>query len=159
MLDSSRVINGSFGTVVDDGGKWLSNYNKLEASVEADKKELKLSGRLWTAHKIVGLKGTGTVSGFKVDSSMLQRGFKPFQLTTKVDDPEAFGAETIVLHNVIVDKLHLANWEAGTEVTEEVPFTFEGFELKDPIGGGTSIKADILAKLGDLAVALTIKVG
>jgi len=35
--------------------------------------------------------------------------------------------------NVMFDKIQLADWEAGKEVNEEWAFTFEGYELLDPI--------------------------
>ncbi len=131
-LDPSRVILGSFGQIFADG-QWQTNLNHLEASVENQKKELNLSGDDWVRHKKGPNKGTGTMSGFKVTSSMIQRGFGKFEVITKLDDPEAFGVERIRLQNVMVDKLQLANWTAGEEVTEEIPFTFEGYELLDPI--------------------------
>ena len=37
------------------------------------------------------------------------------------------------MNNCMVDKIQLANWTAGEEVTEETPFTFESYELLDPI--------------------------
>jgi hypothetical protein len=51
----------------------------------------------------------------------------------KLEDPEAYGYETVKLSSVMLDKLQLANWTAGEEVKEEVSFTFEGYELLDRI--------------------------
>ena len=131
-LDASRTILGTYGQVFIDG-IWQTNINHLEASVEIQKRELNLSGDPWVRHKRGPMKGTGTMSGFKVTSAMLQRGFAKFEVVSKLDDPEAYGFERIRLMNVMPDKLQLANWTAGEEVTEEVPFTFEGYELLDPI--------------------------
>jgi hypothetical protein len=64
---------------------------------------------------------------------MILRGFEKFELTSKLEDPEAYGFETITLKGVMLDRLQLANWTAGEDVQEEVPFTFEGYELNDPI--------------------------
>lgn len=132
MLDPSRVILGTFGEVYIDG-KWQTNFNHLEATVEIEKRELRLSGNQWTVHKKGPLKGTGTMSGFKVTSDMIRRGFSKFEIISKLADPEAYGHERIRLINCMPDRIQLANWTAGEEVTEEIPFTFEGYELLDPI--------------------------
>lgn len=131
-LDASRVILGTYGQVFIDGA-WQTNFNHLEANVETQKREMNLSGDPWVRHKKGPMKGTGTMSGFKVTSAMLQRSFSKFEVISKLDDPEAYGHERIRLMNVMPDRLQLANWTAGEEVTEEVPFTFEEYELLDPI--------------------------
>lgn len=133
-LDASRVILGTYGQVFIDG-VWQTNLNHLEANVEITKRELNLSGDIWTRHKKGPLRGSGTMSGFKVTSAMIQREFNKFEIISKLDDPEAYGHERIRLLNVMPDRIQLANWTAGEEVTEEIPFTFEGYELLDPIIG------------------------
>lgn len=131
-MDASRVFMGTYGKIFI-GGVWQSNFNHLEASVEIQKKELNLAGDPWVRHKKGPLKGTGTISGFKVTSDMIARGFAKFELVSKLEDPEAFGYETITLKNVMLDKLQLANWTAGEEVKEEVSFTFEEYTLNDRV--------------------------
>jgi len=131
-LDASRTMLGTYGQVFIDG-IWQTNLNHLEANVEIQKRELNLSGDPWVRHKKGPMKGTGTMSGFKVTSQMLQRGFGKFEIVSKLDDPGAYGYERIRVMNVMPDRLQLANWTAGEEVAEEVPFTFEGYELLDPI--------------------------
>ncbi|GIP57550.1 phage tail tube protein [Paenibacillus woosongensis] len=133
-LDPSRVIMGTFGQIFIDG-VWQSNLNHLEANVEADKRELNLVGTEYTVFKLGRKKGTGTMSGYKVTSDMIQRGFQKFNIIQKLDDPEAYGFERIELKNCMVDRIQLANWTAGEEVVEETPFTFEGYDLLDPITG------------------------
>jgi hypothetical protein len=134
-LDPSRVILGTYGEVYHEG-KHMANINHLEASVDPQKRELKLSGSLWTAHKVGGLKGTGTMSGFKVTSDAIVRGFEKIEIVSKLADPEAYGHERVRIMGVMPDKLTLANWTAGEECPEEIPFTFEGYELLDPITEG-----------------------
>ncbi|WP_110931945.1 phage tail tube protein [Paenibacillus bouchesdurhonensis] len=131
-LDPSRVILGTFGQIFING-VWQSNLNHLEANVEADKRELNLVGTEYTVFKLGRKKGTGTMSGYKVTSDMIERGFQKFNIIQKLDDPEAYGFESIELLNCMVDRIQLANWTAGEEVVEETPFTFEGFTLLDPI--------------------------
>lgn len=131
-LDASRTILGTYGQVFIDG-VWQTNLNHLEANVEIQKRELLLSGDPWVRHKKGPMKGTGTMSGFKVTSDMIRRGFEKFEIISKLADPEAYGYERVRLMNVMPDRQQLANWTAGEEVTEEIPFTFEEYELLDPI--------------------------
>jgi hypothetical protein len=141
MQDVDRIVNGSFGELWQNG-QWLENINSVVAEVNVQKNALKLSGSRWDHHKVVGLNGTGTASGFKVTSDMIQqsawmagdRGVPTkTEFITKLADPEAYGFERVRLKNVKFDKVQLSNFTAGQEVTEETPFTFEGFELLDPI--------------------------
>ncbi|GAA3410366.1 phage tail tube protein [Paenibacillus hodogayensis] len=131
-MDANRVFLGTYGKIFI-GGVWQSNFNHLEANVEIQKRELNLAGDPWVRHKKGPMKGTGTVSGFKVTSDMITRGFDKFELISKLEDPEAFGFESITLKNVMLDKLQLANWTAGEEVKEEVSFTFEEYTLNDRV--------------------------
>lgn len=131
-LDPGRVIMGTFGQIFIEG-IWQSNLNHLEANVEADKRELNLVGTEYTVFKLGRKKGTGTMSGYKVTSEMIQRGFQKFNIIHKLEDPEAYGFERIQLNGCMVDKIQLANWTAGEEVVEETAFTFESYELLDPI--------------------------
>lgn len=133
-LDPGRVILGTFGQIFLDG-TWQSNLNHLEANVEVDKRELNLVGTEWVTFKMGRKRGSGTMSGYKVTSDMILRGFQKFSIIHKLDDPEAYGFERIQLNNCMVDRIQLANWTAGEEVAEETPFTFESYELLDPIIG------------------------
>lgn len=140
-FDSTNAINGHYGSIYHEGS-WMTNFNKASAKVDVQKAELKLSGDRWVRHKVLSLKGTGSVSGYKVTSELIQLNSPVAdnanksvrtELIYKLDDPEALGMERIRLMNVMFDSIPLADWEAGKEVTEEWPFTFEGYELLDPI--------------------------
>ncbi|MNN17095.1 Phage-like element PBSX protein XkdM [compost metagenome] len=132
MLNASKVILGTYGQVFIDG-VWQTHINKLEASVEVEKRELNLCGSDWKVHKNGIKKGTGTMSGYKITSDMIKRGFTKFEILSKLDDPEAYGYEMVKLIRCSPDKIQLANWTAGEEVAEETAFTFEGYELVNPI--------------------------
>lgn len=140
-LDASRTINGSYGEVWHDG-VWLTNVENAEATVDIDKEEVKRSGTRWTGHKVIGLKGSGTITGYKVTSefikligSVASDRSKPYvtELIYKLDDPESFGAERVRLKGVQFDKIPLGKFEVGKIVEEELPFTFSGFDLLDEI--------------------------
>lgn len=140
-MDAERIVNGAFGELWENG-EHQENVNAVTAEVAINKADVALSGDRWVHKKITGLSGTGTITGFKVTSAMIQRhawaqGKRgtpvKTELITKLDDPEAFGAERIRLKNVSFDKVILANFKHGELVTEEIPFTFVGFELLDII--------------------------
>lgn len=131
-LDASRTIHGSRGKILLDG-EWQTNLTECTADVELDKKELNLLGDDWTRYKEGNKKGTGSMSGYKITSDMIKRGFKRFEVITALEDPEAYGHERIRLKNCMADKIQLVNLKANELVEEETPFTFEGYELLDPI--------------------------
>lgn len=140
-MDAKRAINGTYGGVYHEG-KHLTNINKVKASVEIQKEETKFSGDRWVRHKVVGLKGKGAASGVKMTSDMIRLNSPvansrnksvSTELLYKLDDPEAFGMERVRLLNVMFDDITLANSEPGKVIEEDLPFTFEGYELLDPI--------------------------
>ena len=140
-FDPANSIDGHFGSIFHEGA-WLSNFHKAEANIEIQKEAFKVSGDRWEQHKVVGLKGTGSISGVKVTSQLLQFNLPVAnsrnksvrtELVYKLDDPEAIGMDRIRLLNVMFDNIPLAGWEAGKQVPEEWKFTFSGVELLDPI--------------------------
>lgn len=143
-LDATRTINGSYGEVWHDG-QWLTNVTSAEATVDIEKEEVKRAGTRWTGHKVVGLKGSGTISGYKVTSALVEKVGQVAndrnpalvtELIIKLDDPEAWGAYRVRLKGVQFDQIDLVRYEVGSLVEEEWPFTFEGFDLLDTFNEG-----------------------
>ncbi|MDP5273548.1 phage tail tube protein [Chengkuizengella axinellae] len=139
MLDDRKVINGSMGECWHEG-VWLTNITSVEASVEISKEEVKRAGTRWTGHKVTSLKGTGTMSGYKITSDWVERigqiandrnGEYRTEIIAKLDDPEAYGAYRVRLKDVSFDKIDLLKYEHGALVEEELAFTFSGFDLLD----------------------------
>jgi len=141
FLDTSRIVNGHFAYVYMDGA-WQTNVTACTADVEPDYKEVLVCGTRWTQHKLGSIKGTGSITGFKVTSDMIQlnlpitndrRGAVTTELITKLDDPEAYGHERIRLKNINFTKIPLVGWKVGDLIEEEWPYVFHGVELLDPI--------------------------
>lgn len=141
VLDPRRTINGQYGQIFHDG-EWLTNFNECEARVEQAKDEVRAAGTRWVGHKVIGLRGTGAIRGWKVTSNLIPQASSVAdprgvtyvtELIAKLDDPEAYGHERVRFKNVIFDEIPLQNFIAGEVVREEWPFTFEGYELLDPI--------------------------
>lgn len=51
----------------------------------------------------------------------------------KLEDPDALGAERIVLYGCKLDELTLMDWENGKITEETLSFTYESYELLDVI--------------------------
>ncbi len=141
MLDDTRVISGSYGECHKEG-KWLTNIYKMTADIELSYGDVKISGTRWTGQKLLGLKGTGSISGYKITSELMQlvsaitddkSSEHVTELISKLDDPEAFGCERIRLKHVKFSKIPIVGWEVGAIVEEEWPFSFNGVEFLDPI--------------------------
>lgn len=131
-FDASRTIHSNYGKILLDGDE-QTNLTETTAKVVPDKKEINTIGDDWTRHKVGTKKGTGSMSGYKVTSAMIERGFKKFEIISSLEDPEAYGYERIRLKNCMADELTLINLKAGDLVTEDTPFTYEGYELLDKI--------------------------
>jgi len=140
ILDIARAINGTYGELYLEG-EWQTNVTAVTVDVEFEWSELKVCGTRWTQNKLVGVKGTGTITGFKVTSDMMKRimpmtdddnGAVKTELITKLKDPESFGIERVRLTNVKFDKIPI-NWKAGEVIEQEIPFRFEGIDPKDYI--------------------------
>lgn len=131
-FNPDRAFYGSFSKVLLDG-EWQTNASHAEATVEMSKGELNVMGSNWTRYKKGQLAGSGTFSGYKVTSKMIEQGFERFELIITLEDPEAFGYERVRLMNCMADSIQLANVTAGELVEEETPFTFEGYELLDAV--------------------------
>lgn len=141
-LDASRVMNGSFGQVFDANGQWLTNVKSGEATVDINKEEISRAGTRWIAHKVTSLKGSGTITGYRVTTELIEaigqiaddrKGAFVTELRMKLDDPEAFGAYSVRLKGVQFDQIPLFKYELNAIVEEELPFTFSGYELMDTI--------------------------
>lgn len=141
VLDATRTINGSFGEVLEDG-EWLTNVTNFEATVDINKEEVHRSGTRWTGHKVTSLTGTGSMTGFKVTTNLIEKisqikddrnGTFVTELIGKVNDPEQFSAYRVRLKNVQFDEIDLLNYEVNSLVEEELPFTFSDFEFLDKI--------------------------
>jgi hypothetical protein len=141
-LDATKIMNGTFGQVFDADGNWLTNVKSFEASVDIQKEEIKRAGTRWTAHKVTGLKGTGSINGYKVTTELAEAigsvasdSGVPYvtELIGKVADPENGGTLRVRLKSVMFDKIDIVKFEVGSIIEEDLPFTFEGYEYLSTI--------------------------
>jgi hypothetical protein len=135
-----QVINGSYGEAWLDGD-YLAEIKGLEAKIAIEYEDIDRPRKLGKGKKMTGYEGTGTLKLNKVTSRFikllsdnLKQGKQTsFTIISKLADPDALGAERIILKNVTLEELTLANWEAKTNGEEEVPFSFDDWEPIDLI--------------------------
>jgi len=140
MDSAKRIMNGTWGEVWLDGD-YVSECYGLQAKVNVNKEDVNLCGQMATDTKVTSIKCTGSLRLHKVSSrmalaigDMIKRGIDPrFTIISKLADPDAYGAERVVLKNVSFDDLTLADWEVARNGTVEAPFTFTDYEFLDTV--------------------------
>ncbi len=139
-VETKRICNGTFGEIWLDGD-YVGECKKAQAKVEFNKEEIKQCGMFFTDSKVVGCKGTGSLTLYKVSSRMAikitdmvrNKQDVRFTVVSKLDDPDAYGAERVSINGVQFDDHTLFDWEAQTPGEVEAPFIFTGYEYLDQI--------------------------
>ena len=101
-VETKRICNGTFGELWLDGD-YVGECYKAQAKVEFTKEEIKQCGTFFTDNKVVGCKGTGSLTMHKVNSRMAikvanmvrNKQDVRFTLISKLADPDAYGAERV----------------------------------------------------------------
>jgi hypothetical protein len=107
-----------------------------------NKEDVPICGQMAVDSKIISTKGTGSIKLHKVNSRMaiaigeqISNGRDlRYTLVSKLDDPDAYGAERVSLSNVSLDDLTIADWEAAKKGMVESPFTFTKYKYLDLVG-------------------------
>ena len=123
-------------------GDKVSECYGLQAKVSFNKEDIALCGQMASDKKVTSIECTGSLRMHKVTSRMalaigenIRNGKDVrFTIVSKLKDPDAYGAERVVLSNVSFDDLTLADWEAKSVGKVECPFTFTDYEFLDEIG-------------------------
>jgi len=138
--NAKRVISGTWGEVWLEGD-YVAECFGMQAKIAFTKEAIKRAGHMAEDAKVTGYKGTGTLKLHKVNSRMaLTIGEKirdgkdvRFTVISKLADPDSYGAERVVVKNVSLDDLVLADWEVGSVGKTECPFTFTDYDFLDTI--------------------------
>lgn len=137
---ANQSINGSFGEVWFDDD-YLSEIESAQAELSMSYTDVPQVRKLTKGKKLTNIEGSGTLKMHHVRSTimkkvsdLLKRGKTPsFKIIIKLDDPDALGAERVVLYSCKLTKLTLMDWEFGKVTEETIPFTFENWDLLDVI--------------------------
>lgn len=119
--------------------------NKFSAQIEKNKEEIQTLGTHWSHAKTTGVKGTGELGGYLINSNWLKFGIPYtknhsdvfFDATLTIyDSTSRVGRETVLLKDVNLDAIPVADFETDDGVMEwETDLTFEGIELITPFDG------------------------
>lgn len=138
--DERRAINGTYGEVILEG-ETVREATGLKAEVQLDFLDVPMCGDMMKHQKVSGVNGNGSITMTKVNSrmgillsKMIKAGKTPsFTIISKLADPDAFGAERIVLKNCQFSTLSLADWSNNQIGTVTQPFTFTDWDYLDMI--------------------------
>ena len=140
MDSAKRVMSGTHGELWYDGEKVAEVY-KFQAKVTLNKEDINMCGVMWTDSKVKSISGKGSMGlhkantrmGIKIGDAISRGEDVRGTLISKLDDPDAFGAERVAIKDVSMDDLTLADWEAAATGKVECPFTFRGFNYLDKV--------------------------
>lgn len=135
-----QVINGTYGEAWF-GSEYLATLTKASAKLAISYEDVTTPRKLTKGKKMVGLEGTGEVEIEKVTSvgarfmnDQLMNGKQPVvDIMMKLDDPDAIGAERVMLKSCTFNELGLIDFEAGATGKENFSFNFESWEFYDLI--------------------------
>lgn len=120
-------------------GKYMAQVNAFKAEIKLIKEEVNQVKRMGKQYKTTGWEGTGNVKMNHVSSFFMNlmadnvRNGRQTVCTiiAKLDDPDAVGAERIVIRDATFDKLTLMDWEAKKLTEDDYDFTFTDFDTLD----------------------------
>ena len=133
-----QVMSGTQGEVWIDG-KLMAQVTAFKAEMKLIKEEVNKVKTMSKQYKTVGWEGTGNIKMNHVSSyfiSLIADNVRAGRQTvctiiSKVDDPDAVGAERIAIRDATFDKLTLANWSAKKLIEDDYDFTFTEFDPMD----------------------------
>ena len=137
-MEAKQVMYGTRSELWLEGDK-IAEATECKATLTADKLEVKMAGHMTKGYKVVGYTGKGSLKLHKVSSYFIEKlapGIKEgrqveFTIISKVNDPDAVGAERVALYHCVFDSVDLVNWSVGKLGEESYNFTFQDYDVLD----------------------------
>lgn len=136
-LDSTKVLNGSFGKLYHEG-EHLTNVYGVQLSIDVSYEDIMRSGTRWVGKKATTINATGTISSYKINNALVDaisqvlddsKGAFVTELHVQIDDPEnAEMSGMYRIKGVQFNTIPVISFEHGSIVEEELQFMFEGYE-------------------------------
>lgn len=134
----NKVFRGTHGKCWVDGER-MSNVKSFEAKASITYEDMNVNGDYATKKRYMGYSISGTMVLHKFDSFIVRKykdaimtGDLPdMSIVAALDDPTAYGAERVMLSDVLLDEITLSKFENATLTEEEVPFTAGSYEFLD----------------------------
>jgi len=136
LLDATKTINGSFCKVYYNG-KWMTNAKGVELQAEINYEDIVRSGTRAVGKKATTIEYTGTITNYKVTHELIKaisqitndaKGAFVTELLFGINDPESPESKAYIrVKGVQFNTIPILNYEVGSIVEEELPFTFTRF--------------------------------
>ncbi len=135
-LPKKSIFTGTNGNVWLNG-KLLANIQKIEAKITYDLEDVTVIGDFATHHVYTGWSGEGTLTMYKIDSSVLKivadmakTGVEPeITIVSKLENKNTKKVERMALKGIVLSEIDLVNFESKGLLTEETPFTFDDYDI------------------------------
>lgn len=147
-IPAERRIDGAYGEAYRDG-RFLADVIEVSGTINIDRRELPIAGSINTHYKRGRVTREGTIRYQAVDSRWLREFISftslsleerraarnagnpvtsPFDLQITIDDPEAFGKETLMLYGVVMYSASIG-FSLNDLLEREIPITWVREEL------------------------------
>ncbi|MCR4719696.1 MAG: phage tail tube protein [Firmicutes bacterium] len=133
-----RVMNGKWGMVYLDGEP-VYETDSYEAKITIEREDVDFIGQMAKDSKMTGLTGEWSLKVKKVFSrgaQLLSEKIKKgqdvrIQIISKIDDPDAYGSERLVIENAWFNGLTLQKFENSKIIDEEFSGGFTDYYFPD----------------------------
>lgn len=128
LIPGQRVVSGSMGQLWLNGNL-LAEVKSIETKATINRETVQMAGSYDEDSKITSIACEGTFTVNKVYTR--EKDFvddfknavdKRFQLFVTLNDPDAYGRESVQLDNCWLNELTIAQFEAGSLLEREFPF-------------------------------------
>lgn len=135
-FEAKQVINGTWGEIWYDG-EYMAEIISCKAEINYKKTAVQQARKLVEGQKVTGMELKGEFKIHHVNSAVMKKENTALKagktathtIITKVDDPDAVGAERVALYDCILDKNILTDFENGKQSERSYPFTFGDWDL------------------------------
>lgn len=143
VMETKDAISGKEGSLfltIKGQSLEFAEITKFESSIEYTKADVKRVGARMDGSKIVGAKGTGSMTVYYHRPEMramaleyLRTGRSPIfdAMVVNDDQASAAGKQTTIVKNIVPDGALLAMLDGDSDdvLKEDISFTFDDFEL------------------------------
>lgn len=139
-MRAEQVINGTWGEIWYDG-EYMAELISCKAEVGYKKTAVTQVKKMVDGQKITGLEPKGEFKIHHVNSTVMKKeqdaikaGKTPVHtIISNISDPDALGAERAAYYNCVLDKMIIADFEAGKLGERSYAFTFDDWDLQQAI--------------------------
>lgn len=136
----NKMLTGNSGNVWLNG-QLLAQLKSVELKVTGNFEDINFCGDSSTHSKYTGWSGEGTITMYKIDSTVIKligqaykTGIMPdIKIITKLTDENTGKSERVAVSGITITEFILAKFEAKTNVEEELPLKFSKYEILDTI--------------------------